>query len=135
MTPGTSLWAIKQLLDGKKIKHRNWDNEEYIHLVDNDIECELKLKHPLGLITDNDGWQLWTPPNPYPTGTFAWAWEELVHGNRVRVQEPGYDRNQEYFFKYVDGNLFFETAIDGALPFATSVINVALIKSTNWKLA
>lgn len=130
MHPGTSLWAIKQLFDGKKVTLRSWRDCDYIYIVDNKIvDFEGNPFSIREFDTDRYTWQLWTPPNPYPVGTFAWAWEELVRGNKVEVSV--FERSHRYRLD-ANGDLCEDYEAKNSVKI--NFVNVALIKSTNWKL-
>jgi hypothetical protein len=86
ITPGTALWAIQQMLEGKKIRCKSWGPEEYIYIKDDVIFAEDGDVQPLThSMLNYDNWLLWSPPNLYPKGTFAWAWEEIQRGGKLKV--------------------------------------------------
>lgn len=101
LTPGTSLWAIQQMLDGKKVRHKSWGPEEYIYIEEDVILSEegdvQSLTHSMFNYT---GWLLWTPHNPHTKGTFAWAIEETKQGNQVELDcvLNKKDSNGQYVF-------------------------------------
>jgi hypothetical protein len=129
LTPGASLWAIQQMLEGKKIRHSNWGPEEYIYIKDDVILSEEGEAQSLTQSMFNyAGWLLWTPPNPYPKGTFAWAWEELQRGKRVKSI-----RNYGYAIYWKDNNTYYSTTDDQEDRSIHSII-IADINSTNWEL-
>lgn len=135
LTQGTSLWAIQQMLEGKKIKQPLWGAEEYIHIIDQKIFCEQNKEQQLSLLIGCSGWQLWPPPNPHTKGTFAWAWEEIQRGNKVKVCEPDYNEDSTYSFWQINGLMmtckYNAISINSPCP----SIPVVLINSTKWELA
>lgn len=135
MTPGTSLWAIKQLLDGKKIRCPFWIYNEFIYLDGDKIKNQDNVENSFQYWFDGAilSWQLWTPPNPYHTGTFAWAWEELWRGNKVSCHEPSYTKTQPITYWFQGDKLMTQEGPYG--NYVSTRIPVELIKSTNWKLA
>lgn len=130
ITPGTALWAIQQLLEGKKIRCKSWGPEEYIYIKDDVIFAEdgdvQSLTHSMFNYT---GWLLWSPPNPYPKGTFAWAWEELQRGNKVVIQHG--DFSIYYWKKDTD----YYAQIANSEPGVAVSVMLSDINSTNWELA
>ena len=131
ITPGTALWAIQQMLNGKKIRYKEWLAHDYIHVVDGYlVSCKGNLFSVLAMeqVSDNKGWLIWTAPNPYPKGTFAWAWEELQRGKRVKCM-----RNYGYAIYWKDdGHYYFTTDLQANR--SISDILIADINSTKWEL-
>ncbi len=135
LTPGTSLWAIQQMLEGKKVRHRSWGPEEYIYIKDDVIVAEDDDVQSLTQHMYNcAGWLLWTPPNPYPKGTFAWAWEEINRGKKLSVHEPVVSGYPKYF--WLSGGLtgVLMTKCGGCAPHTAMSIETILINSTDWEL-
>lgn len=129
ITPGTALWAIQQMLNGKKVRHKSWGPEEYIYIEEDVILSEEGDVQSLTQSMFNyTGWLLWSPPNPYPKGTFAWAWEELQRGKRVKCM-----RNYGYAIYWKDdGHYYFTTDLQANR--SISDILIADINSTKWEL-
>ncbi len=137
LTQGTSLWAIQQMLEGKKVSASSWFNTDYIYLTNSKITdkagetFEFKDFFNGQVIT----WQLWTPPNPHTKGTFAWAWEEIQRGNRVKVYEPAYNEDSTFSFWQDKGLLMVSKYNSFSFTDPCDTISVTLINSTKWELA
>lgn len=135
ITPGTALWTVQQMLEGKKVRCKSWGPEEYIYIKDDVIFAEDGDVQPLTHSMFNyDNWLLWSPPNLYPKGTFAWAWEELNRGKKLSVHEPVVSGYPKYF--WLSGGLtgVLTTKCGGCAPYAVKSIETILINSTNWEL-
>lgn len=131
ITPGTALWAIQQMLNGKKIRYKEWLAHDYIHVVDGYlVSCKGNLFSVLAMeqVSDNKGWLIWTAPNPYPKGTFAWAWEELQRGNKVVIQHG--DFSIYYWKKDTD----YYAQIANSEPGVAVSVMLSDINSTKWEL-
>ena len=129
LTPGTSLWAIQQMLEGKKIRCKSWGPEEYIYIKDDVIFAQDGDVQSLTRSMFNyDNWLLWSPPNLYPKGTFAWAWEEIQRGGKLKVSWKDVTR---HFYK--KGDSYYVITSNGLEVKVTS-IPFFFINSTNWEL-
>jgi len=136
LTQGTSLWAIQQMLEGKKITNSTWNITEFIQLIEGKLLCERGIEHPLSLVSDyTKGWRLWSPPNPHTKGTFAWAWEEIQRGNKVKVYEPNYNEDSTFSFWQINGLIVVSKYNSFSFTDPCDTIPVILINSTKWELA
>jgi len=91
MKPGTFLWAMEQLIAGKKITYEDWPKDEYLCIVKERILDERDNAIDLSVFEPNDdAWIIWTPPVNYIPGTFPWAWEQLKAGKKVKRPTMGY---------------------------------------------
>ena len=136
LTQGTSLWAIQQMLEEKKIAWHDWPDSDYIHIIDGKLVDEDGLRESLGMFGCSDTlWRLWSPPNPHTKGTFAWAWEEIQRGNKVKVYEPNYNEDSTFSFWQINGLMM--VCIYNSFSFTDhcDTISVTLINSTKWELA
>ncbi len=132
LTPGTSLWAIQQMLEGKKIRYKSWQAHDYIHVVDGYLVNHIGGNYSASAmesVSDDKGWLLWAPPNPYPKGTFAWAWEEVQRGNKVKRK---YDDELEAYYWIEDKIIYKRFDFQDTLTVA--FVPIDDINSTNWEL-
>ena len=93
MKSGTFLWAMEQLIAGKKIARKKWDNKEAYYKSDpvNAVVDDRSIYATLAF-TDCSAtdWIIWHPPVNYIPGTFPWAWEQLKAGKKVKRPTMGY---------------------------------------------
>jgi len=131
LTQGTSLWAIQQMLEGKKVKRKGWSETDYCCIIEGRAIDSHGSLYALGYFqTELLDWQLWTPLNPHNKGTFAWAWEEIQRGNKVKV----YKESAVYVTYWL-----FEGGLRGKpvdeLPGKCHFMPIEFINSTKWELA
>ncbi len=139
MKPGTFLWAMEQLIAGKKIARQDWDDKTFYYYNDNGVvmfndSCEEpgRANPPKGLANEDD-WIIWTPPVNYIPGTFPWAWEQLKAGKKVKVCEHLYSRDRTLYVHKQGEHFKFQ--IDGDPPYLVEHIHYTLINATDWELA
>ncbi len=136
LTQGTALWAIQQMLEGKKICQPVWDKEEYVHIKDGRLYAEDDEQLDFELFGVNDkSWLLWSPPNPHTKGTFPWAWEEIQRGNKVKVYEPNFDGTITMYYWKAGEDMWAQQDCNGKESWITHFMHTILINSTNWELA
>ncbi len=136
LTQGTSLWAIQQMLEGKKVTAPYFTKPEFLCITKEKIydEKDNEIDFSIFGIADTT-WQLWPPPNPHTKGTFAWAWEEIQRGNKVKVCEPNYNEDSTYSFWQVKGLMMTCKYNAISINSPCDTIPVILINSTKWELA
>jgi len=134
MKPGTFLWAMEQLIAGKKIARQDWDDKTFYYYNDNGVvmfndsrEEPGRANPPKGLANEDD-WIIWTPPVNYIPGTFPWAWEQLKAGKRVKRASA------VYRYQTIKDHHYTINMNDLSSDCYTSVINVADINATDWEV-
>jgi len=135
MKPGTFLWAMEQLIAGKKVARQEWKNQKvYYYLKDGKVMAEhgdgsyptnVLLPGEIILTTD---WIIWHPPVNYIPGTFPWAWEQLKAGKTMQVNKGG---EHHRFVRFAKSR--FEWNQDKTIYYNT-VMNMHFINATDWEV-
>jgi len=132
MKSGTFLWAMEQLIAGKKIARQDWDDKTFYYYNDNGVvmfndSCEEpgRANPPKGLANEDD-WIIWTPPVNYIPGTFPWAWEQLKAGKKVKRPTMGYP------IVSLSGKSY--KIMTSVLSHSIFVMEVSDINATDWEV-
>ncbi len=136
MKPGTFLWAMEQLIAGKKVARQNWDDKTFYYYNDdgvvifNDSREEPGRANPPKGLANEDDWIIWTPPVNYIPGTFPWAWEQLKAGKTIKRKDT--KESRYYTIKSLRNNSFITYSYGGG--YMCRAINVAEINATDWEV-
>lgn len=127
MKSGTFLWAMEQLIAGKKITYEDWPKDEYLCIVkerildERDNAIDLSVFEP-----DDDAWIIWTPPVNYIPGTFPWAWEQLKAGKKVKR------KNSKFPIKLGNSDTYYTCDMES--QYKANLLEVKDINATDWEV-
>ena len=68
--------AIKAMLDGKKARHNEWKNEQYILFDSSTFRTERNIIYTFSLATSDFDWEIYAEPKKKIKKTYWRAWYE-----------------------------------------------------------